>query len=155
MHQLELREAVLARMNRGEKVASLAVELKLPAQTLFHWRRQARGGVRRKRPTVPRMCSRLWAWPDPHSEAAALLQIADSNGGREGMRTLIAVTPSQKRILERLAAQGQVSPLQVHRAIDFREQVLEHFDRLADENGDDMPKVAFVAVGPRQNFPLT
>lgn len=71
-----------------------------------------------------------WIYPRPAEEARFLLGIADRNGGRESMRKLISVTPDQRADLERLVALGQVSHGRVQRALEFRRQVLDAFDKL-------------------------
>jgi len=82
--------------------------------------------VRERRLPAPLAC---WSYPRPAEEARFLLGIADRNGGRESMRRLISVTPEQRADLERLAALGQVSIKRVERALEFRRQVLDAFDK--------------------------
>src|SRR5579863_9650843 len=132
----EVRETIRGRLKAGAKVQDLAAEFQISAPAIFLWRRQ--WSPRGKKVVQQPDPANDWSWPLPESEARFLLRVAVNNGGIERMRELIAVSPEQKANLERLAATGQLSLLHVQRAIIFRQQVLEQFDRLVEKNGGTM-----------------
>jgi hypothetical protein len=71
-----------------------------------------------------------WVYPLAKAEAKFLLHVADNNGGRAAMRTLIGVSSQQREELELLVRTGQLSAVRVRKALAFRHQVLDEFNRL-------------------------
>lgn len=71
---------------------------------------------------------------DPRTEALSCFKVAHANGGIKAMRRLISISPEQEKILHRLEEAGEISQLIVWRALAYREQVLDEFDRLVTKS---------------------
>jgi hypothetical protein len=73
-----------------------------------------------------------FALPDAAEEAAGLVRLFETGEcDCEEIRALIRVSESEKRCLEFLADAGMLAAHNVQRMLQFREKVLEIFNRLA------------------------
>lgn len=71
-----------------------------------------------------------WQLPDPAEEAHACFILAKSESSFEETRNLILVTGAEARQLDFLCRYGLFDPARVEAVLDFREKVLEIYDRL-------------------------
>jgi hypothetical protein len=73
--------------------------------------------------------------PSAHAEAGSLFRLIGSNGETaDTLRELIAIPPRELSILQALTKRSPELSCRVERAIEFRQQVLEEFDRLVAKN---------------------
>lgn len=86
------------------------------------------------------ICGADLSYPAPRIEAKACLRIARLHGGPEKMRQAIRITTEEQRTLRHLADIGEIPLPIVIRAIEYRLQVLDAFDRLAANEASNAEK---------------
>ena len=73
--------------------------------------------------------------PSANAEAGSLFRLIGSNGQTaDTVRELIAIPPRELSILQALTKSSPELSRRVEHAIEFRQQVLEEFDRLVAKN---------------------
>ena len=76
-----------------------------------------------------------WAFASVQSEAQSLFRLIGTNRETaDTLRQLISIPPRELSILQALAVRSPDLSRCVERAIEFRQQVLEEFDRLVAKN---------------------
>lgn len=145
-YSTKFRDEVLEEVSRGIGIRLVASKHHLATSTLNRWR--SRAGLTRtvdpdakpKRwrvhvggdPNVGKleMTREDLSYPPATIEAQSLFKSQHRLGGVEKVRKLIEIDPLSRAFLDYWQLRGWLPASTVIRAIEYREQVLEEFDRL-------------------------
>jgi len=93
-----------------------------------------------------------WAFGNPRAEAYQCLKIANANGGVPRMRELIKISNAELQQLQKFSVAFPELRSRIERAIQFRAQVLEHFDRLVSGSDEEENKPEPVTAAEYADF---